>query len=93
MYTIIHDTYPNLNIGLAPMVSHGPRNSNTQIEANRQDCIFVEKVIALIDSIDTSYNTTVLPLWLYINPMVSNDIAKITEVWNCISGWAYNTTL
>lgn len=91
LYNIIHDTYPNINIGLVPMLCHGSRNTNTSIMNNKVACNFINKVINHMDYVDEIYKVSILPMWLYINPMVNNEIAMIHEAWNCIVGWACNT--
>lgn len=91
LYTIIYDTYPDINIGFIPMVKHGPRTTNAEIAKNKIRCDFVNEVVNHIDLVDETYKVDVLPMWLYVNPMVSNSSALIHEAWNCIVGWAYST--
>lgn len=91
LYTLIHNTYPRINIGFAPMIKHGPRQTNTQINLNRKNCEFVNTIIEHINKLSSNYKVSVLPLWLYVNPMVNVEEAMIREVWNGIVGWACHT--
>lgn len=91
LYTLIHDAYPNINIGIIPMVFHGLRNNNKIIELNKKNCVFTNKVINTINNINDKYNISVIPMWLYINPSVINTKAIVYEAWNCIAGWACKT--